>query len=100
MQFNLNFLKLDQNKTIGPCTFQNSFQPFDQEGLEVKSLKLKVKTAATFRMQPCREGIIGPLSELLDQFVSKGVFPDRTCEFACPLVIVQKNEGDIRMLNY
>ena len=46
-------------------------QPFDQEGLRVEPLNLKVDSAAQFRMHPCRfvrEGILRPLKELLDQF--------------------------------
>ena len=52
-------------------------------------------------MQPCRfvrEGTLRQLKELLDQFVSEGVLiPDNSCDFASPLVIVQKKEGGIRM---
>ena len=68
------------------------FQPFDQEELKVEPLTLKVNPAAQFRMQPCRfvrEGILRPLKELLDQFVSQGVLvSDNSCDFALPLVIV------------
>ena len=62
------------------------------ERLRVEPLKLKVNPAAQFRMQPCRfvrEGILHPLKELLDQFVSEGVLvSDNSCDFASPLVIV------------
>ena len=45
-----------------------------------------------------REGTLRQLKELLDQFVSEGVLiPDNSCDFASPLVIVQKKEGGIRM---
>jgi len=48
-------------------------------------------------MQTClfvREGTLRPLKELLDQFVFEGVLvSDNTCDFASPLVIVQKKEG-------
>ena len=53
-------------------------------------------------MQPCRfvrKGTLRPLKELLDQFASEDVLiPDNSCDFASPLVIVQKKEGGIRMV--
>jgi hypothetical protein len=77
------------------------FQPFDQVGLRVDPLKLQVRPSATFKMQPCRfvrAGILGPLRELIDQFVAEGVLlPDSTCGFASPLVVVHKKDGGIRM---
>ena len=77
------------------------FQPFDYEGLRVQPLKLRVNPLATFWMQPCRfvrEGIMRPLKEMIDQFVSEGVLvPDNSCDFASPLVIVNKKDGGIRM---
>jgi len=71
------------------------FRPLDQEeGQRVEPLKLKVNPADQFQMQPCwlvRERILCPLKELLDQFVSEGVFvSDNSCDFASPLVIVNK----------
>ena len=52
-------------------------------------------------MQPCRflrEGILCPLKELLDQFISERVLvSDNSCDFASPLAIVNKNDGGIRM---
>ena len=39
-----------------------------------------------------------PLKDLLDQFVSEGVIiQDNNCDFASPLVIVNKKDGGIRM---
>ena len=77
------------------------FQPFDREGLRVQPLKLKVNPAATIRMQRCRfvrEGIMRPLKDLSDQFVSEGVLiQDNNCDFASSLVIVNKKDGGIRM---
>jgi hypothetical protein len=99
--FNLAFPKLDHLKAIVREHGRTLFQPFDQEGSRVEPLKLKVKPSASFRMQPCRfvrEGTLRQLKELLDQFVSEGVLiPDNSCDFASPLVIVQKKEGGIRM---
>ena len=96
--FNLAFPKLDHLKAIVREHGRTLFQPFDKEGLRVEPLKLKVKSSASFRMQPCRfvrEGTLRQLKELLDQFVSEGVLiPDN---FAGPLVIVQKKEGGICM---
>ena len=68
--FNLDFPKLDHLKAIVREYSRTLFQPFDQEGLRVKPLKLKVKPSATFRMQPCRfvrEGAVTlrPLKEWL-----------------------------------
>ena len=43
----------------------------------MEPLKLNVNPAAQFRMQPCGfvlDEILRPLKELLDQFVSEGVF--------------------------
>ena len=92
---------MDHLKAIVQEHGRTLFQPFDQEGLKVKPLNLKVKPSATFRIQPCRfirEGTLRPLKELLDLFVSEGVLvSDNTCDFASPLVIVQKKEGGIRM---
>ena len=35
---------------------------------------------------------------MLDQFVSEGVFiSDSSCDFSCPLVIVNKKDGGIRI---
>ena len=35
---------------------------------------------------------------MLDQFVSEGVWiPDSSCDFASPLVIINKKDGGIRM---
>ena len=52
-------------------------------------------------MQPCRfiwDGVLKPLKTMLDQFVSEGVLiPDSSCDFAIPLVIVNKKDGGIRM---
>jgi len=77
------------------------FQQFDKEGLRVSPLKLKVHASASFRMQPCRfirDGILTPLKTILDQFVSEGVLiSDSSCDFASPLVIVNKKDGGIRM---
>jgi len=99
--FNLDFPKLDHLKAIVREHGKTLFQPFDREGLRVEPLKLKVKPSVSFRMQPCRlvrEGTLRQLKELLDQFVSEGVLiPDNSCDFASPLVIVQKKEGGIRM---
>ena len=71
------------------------------EGLRFQPLKLKVNPAATIRMQPCRfvrEGIMRPLKDLLDQFVSEGVqIQDDNCDFTSPQVIVNKKDGGIRM---
>ena len=67
----------------------------------MEPLKLKVKPAAQFRMQPyrfVREGILSSLKELLDRFVYEGVLvQDNSCDFASPLVIVNKKDGGIRM---
>jgi len=52
--FNLDFPKLDHLKAIVQEHGKSFFQPFDQEGLRVKPLKLKVEVFATFRMQPYR----------------------------------------------
>ena len=39
-----------------------------------------------------------PLKEMIDQFVYEGVLVlDNSCDFACPLVIVNKKDGGIRM---
>ena len=39
-----------------------------------------------------------PLKEMIDQFVSQGVLvSDNSCDFASPLVIVNKKDGGIRM---
>ena len=77
------------------------FQPLDKEGLRVSPLKLKVYPSASFRMQPgrfIREGIVKPLKTMLDQFVSEGVLiSDSSCDFASPLVIVNKKDAGIRM---
>ena len=44
---------------------------------------------------------MGPLKALIDQFVSEGVLiSDISCTHACPLVIVHKKEGGIRMVVY
>ena len=53
-------------------------------------------------MQPCRfiqDGILKPLKTMLEaQFVSEGVLiSDSSCDFASPLVIVNKRDGGIRM---
>ena len=99
--FNPDFPDLDRLKEIVKLHGNVLFQPFDQEGLRVEPLRLKVNPAAQFRMQPCRfvrEGILRPLKELLDQFVSEGVLvSDNSCDFASPLVIVNKKDGGIRM---
>ena len=69
------------------------FQPFDKEVLRVSPLKW-VHPSATFRMQPrrfIRDGVLKPLKTMLDQYVSEGVLiPDSSCNFASPLVIVDK----------
>ena len=39
-----------------------------------------------------------PFKEMIDQFVSEGVLvSDNSCDFASPLVIVNKKDGGIRM---
>ena len=39
-----------------------------------------------------------PLKEMIDQFVFEGVLvPHNSCDFASPLVIVNKKDGGIRM---
>ena len=39
-----------------------------------------------------------PLKEMIDQFGSEGVLgTDNSCDFACPLIIVNKKDGRIRM---
>ena len=52
-------------------------------------------------MQPFRfiwGGILKPLKIWLDQFVAEGVLiSDSSCDFASPLVIVNKNDSRIRM---
>ena len=82
--FNLEFPKLDHLKAIVREHGRTVFQPFGQEGLRVKSLNLKVKPSATFKMQFCRfvhEGTLR-LKELLNQFVSDGVLVyDNPCDF-------------------
>ena len=92
----MDFSKSDHLKAIVQEHGRMLFQPFDQEGLRLKPLKLKVKPSETFKMQPCRfvrhstatQGAIGPVRYLVS---------DNTCDFASPLVIVQKNESRIRM---
>ena len=45
-----------------------------------------------------RDGILTPLNTMLDQFVSEGVLiSDSSSDFASPLVIVNQNDGGIRM---
>ena len=77
------------------------FQPFDNEVLSVQPLKLKINPLATFRMQPCRfvrESIMRPLKEMIDQFDSEGVLVSgNSCDFDCPLIIVNIKDGGIRM---
>jgi len=72
-----------------------------KEGLRVSTLKLKVHPSASFWMQPCRfigGGYLKPLNTMLDQFVSDGVLiSDSSCDFASPLVIVNKKDGGLRM---
>ena len=67
----------------------------------MEPLSLKVDPAAHFRTQPCRfvrEGILRPLKELLDEFVSEGILvSDNSCDFASPLDIVNKRRWGIRM---
>ena len=52
-------------------------------------------------MQPCRfirDGILKSLKTILDQFVYEGVLiSELSCDFASPLVIVNKKDGGIRM---
>ena len=92
--FNPDFPELNKLKQIVRYHGSVLFQPFDYEGLRVQPLKLKVNPLATFRMQPCRfvrEGIMRPLKEMIDQFVSEGVLvSNNSCDFASPLVIVNK----------
>ena len=99
--FNPDFPELIQLQQIVRYHGNVLFQPFDHEGLRVQPLKLKVNPLATFRMQPCRfvrEGIMRPLKEMIDQFVSEGfLVSDNSCDFATPLVIVNKKDGGIRM---
>ena len=63
----------------------------------MEPLNLKVNPAAQFRMQPFRfvlDEILRPLKVLSDQFVSEGVLvSDNSCDFASPLVIVNKKWG-------
>ena len=47
-------------------------------------------------MSVFKRGIMRPLKEMIDQFVSEGV-SDYSCDFASPLVIVNKKKGGIRM---
>jgi len=67
----------------------------------MQSAKLKVNRLATFQMQPCRFfrlGIMRPLKVMIDQFVSEGILvSDDSCDYASPLVIVNKKDGGIRM---
>ena len=57
------------------------FQPFDQEGLRMEPLNLKVNPDTHF----ARERILHPLKELSDQFVSEGVLvSDNSCNFSSP----------------
>jgi hypothetical protein len=74
--FNEDFPKLDKLKEIVANHGSVLFQPFDQQGLKVDPLQLKVHPLASFRMQPCRyvkPSILGPLKALIDQFVSENV---------------------------
>ena len=95
--FNLDFPKMDHLKAIVREHARTLFQPFDQEGLRVQPLKLKINPSATFRIK-----------DLADLYV-KGLYGHSTSywtnscprvfsnAFARPLVIVQKNEGGIRL---
>ena len=49
-------------------------------------------------MQPCRfirDGTLKHLKTMLDQLVSEGVLISDSCNFASPLVIVNKKDGGI-----
>ena len=42
-----------------------------------------------------------PLKEMIDQFVSEGgLVSDNSCDFACPLVIMNKKDGRIARFLY
>jgi len=74
------------------------FQLFNQEGLRVDSLHLKIDPNATFSMQePCQffcSDILGSLKVMIDQLVGEGLLiPDISCSHASPLVIVHKMKG-------
>ena len=92
--FNPEFPELERLKSIVKSHGSVLFQPFDRESLRVK---LKVDPLASFLMQPCqfsRDGILKPLKTMLDQFVSEGVLiSEFSCDFASPLVIVNKKDG-------
>jgi hypothetical protein len=83
--FNEDFPKLDKLKEIIANHGSVLFQPFDQQGLNVDPLQLKVHPLASFRMQPCRyvkPSILGPLTALIDQFVLENVLvSDINCGF-------------------
>ena len=102
MFFDPDFPDQEALKSIVRRHGQILFQPFDQEGLRVKSLHLEVDPLAQLRIQPCHfimSNILVPLKALIDQFVSEGILvSDISCTHASPLVIVHKKEGGIRMV--
>ena len=68
------------------------------EGIRVSPLKLKVRPAASFWMQPWSFFWDGTLKTMLDQFVSERVLIlDSSCDFASPLVNVNSKGGRICM---
>ena len=81
--------------------YEDVFGDIDENGMDVPPMTCKVKEGAIRKAQTCRfvaPHLMPKLRETIDKMVEKGVIePTVTAEYASPLVLVLKSDGDLRV---